>query len=122
MRLLLDTHAFVWWDQGTLPLRVIRRIQEADSVFVSAATAWEIAIKSALGKMVATGSVAEAIADYGFADLPVSVFHAEAVRGLPHHHRDPFDRLLVVQARAEGLTLVSKDEALRPYDVPLLWG
>lgn len=67
------------------------------------------------------GSVADAIADYGFTELPIAVVHAEAVRGLPPHHRDPFDRLLVAQARVEGLTLVSRDPALRPYGVPIEW-
>lgn len=122
MRLLLDTHAFLWWDAGTLARAVCRRIQQADDVFVSAASAWEIAIKSALGKVVVHGSVAEAIADYGFSELPITVEHAEAVRSLPAHHRDPFDRLLVAQAQVEQLALVSRDRALSAYGVPLVWG
>jgi PIN domain nuclease of toxin-antitoxin system len=121
LKLLLDTHALVWWDSAKLPARVVKRIQSADEVYVSAASAWEIAIKSALGKIETNGSVAEAISDYGFAELPVTVSHAEAVRFLPSHHRDPFDRILVAQARIEGLTLVSRDPALRLYDVRVVW-
>lgn len=119
--LLLDTHALVWWDNGELPARVVKRIRGADQVYVSAATAWEIAIKAALGKIAVRGEVSEAIADYGFTELPVQVNHAEAVRQLPPHHRDPFDRLLIAQARVEGLTLVSRDPAFRLYDTPVVW-
>jgi PIN domain nuclease of toxin-antitoxin system len=121
LRLLLDTHAFVWWDDAKLPKAVIRRIQRADDVLVSAVVAWEIAIKSALGKMTARGSVAEAIADYGFTELPIGIAHADAVRRLPEHHRDPFDRMLVAQALVEDLVLVSADAALARYKVPIVW-
>jgi PIN domain nuclease of toxin-antitoxin system len=121
VRLLLDTHAFVWWDDNRLPPRVTSAIKEADEVFVSAVVAWEIAIKSALGKIVVRGSVAEAIDDYGFSALPVTVEHADAVRLLPLHHRDPFDRLLVIQAQIGRLTLVSHDPAFAAYDVAVLW-
>lgn len=121
MKLLLDTHTLICWDNDELPARVVKRIREADEVYVSAATAWEITIKSALGKITAKGSVSEALGDYGFLELPISVEHAEAVRTLPPHHRDPFDRLLVAQARSEALTLVSRDPALRLYDVPVVW-
>lgn len=120
-RLLLDTHAFVWWDQGRLPKTVVKRVQDADEVYVSAASAWEIAIKSALGKMHASATVAVALADYDFRSLPITIEHADALRALPAHHRDPFDRMLVAQARVEGLALVSRDSALRAYDVELVW-
>lgn len=121
MRVLLDTHTFIWWDDDRLPKRVVSAIQAADEVYVSAVTAWEIAIKSALGKIVARGTVADAIADYGFSSLPVTVEHADAVRALPPHHRDPFDRLLVVQAQFERLALVTRDAAFRKYDVDVRW-
>ena len=121
MRLLLDTHTLLWWDEDRLPRRVVDAIQQADEVHVSAVTAWEIAIKSTLGKIVARASVADAITDYGFTALPVTVHHADAVRALPGHHRDPFDRLLVVQAQTEDLTLVSRDRAFDAYDVDVLW-
>jgi PIN domain nuclease of toxin-antitoxin system len=121
LRLLLDTPALVWWDNDKLPARVAKRIRDATEVYVSAVTAWEIAIKSGLGKIDAKCSVAEAIADYGFTELPIIVSHADAVRLLPPHHRDPFDRMLIAQARVESLTLVSRDRALRLYDVPVVW-
>jgi PIN domain nuclease of toxin-antitoxin system len=122
VRLLLDTHALVWWDNDRLPRRVAASIRDADAVYVSAVTAWEIAIKSALGKIVARGTVAEAIADYRFSPLPITVDHADGVRALPLRHRDPFDRLLVVQAQLEQLTLVTRDPVFAAYDVKTLWG
>jgi PIN domain nuclease of toxin-antitoxin system len=122
VRLLLDTHTFLWWDDGSLAKAVCRRIERADDVFVSAATAWEISIKAALGKISARGSVRRAIDDYGFSELVVTMEHAEEVRLLPLHHRDPFDRLIVAQARLEKLTVVSKDPILPAYGVPVLWG
>jgi PIN domain nuclease of toxin-antitoxin system len=121
VKLLLDTHAFVWWDDGKLPSAVSRRIQRAEDVLVSAVTAWEIAIKSALGKMTAKASVAKAMADYGFRELPITVAHADAVRGLPAHHRDPFDRMLVAQAMVDDLVIVSADPLVRRYRVAVVW-
>ncbi len=121
MKLLLDTHTFIWWDNNRLPKAVTRRIQRATEVFVSAVTAWEIAIKSSLGKLAAKGTVAEALPDYGFAPLPILVAHADAVRTLPPLHRDPFDRMLVAQAYVEGLAIVSADETLAQYKVPVVW-
>lgn len=122
MRLLLDTHTFIWWDDDALPKRVTAAIQAADEVYVSAVTAWEIAIKSALGKIAARGTVSDAIADYGFSSLPVTIEHADAIRALPPHHRDPFDRLLVVQAQIEKLAVVTRDPAFRAYEVDTRWG
>ena len=121
MKLLLDTHAVVWWDNDELPKTIVRRIQRAETVFVSAVTAWEIAIKSALGKITARGRVEDVLQDYGFVELPVFVRHADALRSLPSLHRDPFDRLLVAQAIVENLVLVSADPALRQYGVPVVW-
>ena len=99
----------------------MERIQAADDVFVSAVSAWEIAIKAALGKIVAGAALADAIRDYGFLPLAVSVEHGDALRALPPHHRDPFDRMLIAQAGIEGLTIVSRDPAFVPYGIPLLW-
>jgi PIN domain nuclease of toxin-antitoxin system len=121
VRLLLDTHTLIWWDDDRLPRAVVATIQAADVVFVSAATAWEISIKSALGKLVARGTVTEVIEDYGFSALPISVHHADAVRALPSHHRDPFDRLLVVQAQIEHLAIVTRDPVFGLYDVAVRW-
>lgn len=121
MRLLLDTHTLVWWDGDDLPRAVARRIERAESVFVSAVVAWEIAIKSALGKLVAKSPVEELLDDYGFLELPVLIRHADAVKKLPPHHRDPFDRLLVAQAMVEDLVIVSSDQVLKRYGAAVVW-
>lgn len=121
MRLLLDTHVLIWWDEGeSLSKRAADAIRRADQVYVSAVTGWEIAIKASLGRIETTRSVAVATAESGFEELPVRLAHAEALASLPPHHRDPFDRMLVSQALAEGLTLVTRDRALRRYGVKLL--
>lgn len=119
--LLLDTHTFLWWDEGKLPRAVVRRIQVAGEVYVSAASAWEVSIKASLGRIDAREAVSTAIADYGFVPLPISLEHADAVRELPMLHRDPFDRMLVAQAKLEGLTLVTRDDAIRRYGVSTVW-
>ena len=119
--LLLDTHTFLRWDEAKLPRGVVRRIQAAREVYVSAASAWEVAIKATLGKIETRETLSRAIADYGFLPLPVSLEHADAVRMLPLHHRDPFDRMLVAQAKLEGLTLVTRDQGIGCYDVSTAW-
>ena len=121
MKLLLDTHTVIWWDNDELPATVQKRIQRADVVLVSAVTAWEIAIKSALGKMKEHGSVEALLADYGFIELPIQVRHADQVRTLPDYHRDPFDRMLVAQAMVEDLVIVSKDVTLKRYPAAVVW-
>ncbi|MFL5494380.1 MAG: type II toxin-antitoxin system VapC family toxin [Gemmatimonadales bacterium] len=121
MRLLLDTHVLIWWDEGRrLAPEARRAIRDAEEVFVSAATAWEIAIKVALGRLRPSRSVQEAAADSGFMELPVTFRHASRVGTLAPHHRDPFDRLLVAQADVEGLTVVTRDPAFEPYGVEVL--
>jgi PIN domain nuclease of toxin-antitoxin system len=123
MRLLLDTHAFLWWWQGSAKMdaRLKTAIGEADVVLVSAISAWEIAIKSGLGRLRFTGSVADAVEACRFTKLGVDFEHVEALAGLPLHHKDPFDRLLVAQAAVERATLVTHDRVLAPYGVPTLW-
>ncbi len=122
MKLLLDTHVFLWWWQGSRQLRAPARaaLARADVVFVSAVSAWEMAIKSALGRLRFEGTLADATEASGFTPLSLSFAHVEALRGLPAHHTDPFDRMLVAQAASEGLTLVTRDRALDAYDVPKL--
>jgi PIN domain nuclease of toxin-antitoxin system len=118
MRLLLDTHVFLWAVAGSpsLKLPARRLIESAEQVFVSAASIWEIAIKARLGKIAADAAeLAAAIPASGFAELPVSAVHAAAVAQLALHHADPFDRLLVAQALAEPLRLLTADAALVPY-------
>ncbi len=121
MRLLLDTHVLIWWDAGRkLTKDAVAAIQEADEVFVSSAAAWEVAIKSSLGKIASRRSVAIATSESGFLELPVLFTHAERVRELPAHHRDPFDRIMIAQAQVEGLVIVSGDRAFGAYDVPVI--
>ena len=123
MRLLLDTPVLIWWDMGAkLSTKAIQAIRDAEQVYVSAASAWEIAIKASLGRLSTTRSVGEAAAASGFEELPVRVAHAEAVLTLPWHHRDPFDRMLSAQARVEGLTVVTRDPVFRRYGVKTLKG
>ena len=123
-RLLLDTHVWLWWqaDDPRLGPAARRNIHSAAEVRFSAASAWEIAIKSALGKLrLPRGADIDAeLARDGFVPLAVEIAHADGVRALPALHRDPFDRLLVAQALAEGLTLVTADAALARYDVPVV--
>jgi PIN domain nuclease of toxin-antitoxin system len=119
VRLLLDTHVFLWWGEDSRQLRadVRRRIAQADDVFVSAASAWEASIKAGLGRLRLPGPLLEAVVASGFSPLPLDFAHAEAVRALPPLHTDPFDRMLVAQAQVEGLTLVSRDQTLREYGI-----
>jgi len=116
VNLLLDTHVLIWWDEGRRLAPAARRaIGGADAVYVSAASAWEIAIKIALGRLRPTRTVEQAATESGFLELPVTFRHAELVAVLPAHHRDPFDRLLIAQAEAERLTLVTRDPVFRRY-------
>jgi PIN domain nuclease of toxin-antitoxin system len=119
--LLLDTHVLIWWDEGRrLAPEARRAIEEADAVYVSAATAWEIAIKIGLGRLRPTRTVEEATRESGFLELPVTFRHAERVAALPAHHRDPFDRLLVAQAEVEELTVVTRDPVFGRYPVAVI--
>ncbi len=125
MRLLLDTHAFLWVLDAPQRLPTWMRIAIEDGendVFVSAASAWEIAIKQSLGRLpAARADPLEALHRSGMTELPVTVEHARATRKLPLLHRDPFDRMLVAQAQSEGLSLVSRDSAIRQYQVTVVW-
>jgi PIN domain nuclease of toxin-antitoxin system len=122
-RLLLDTHVWLWWqaDDRRLGKGARTAIADAAAVYVSAASAWEMAIKTALGKLTAPEDIADAVDEGGFRELPIAFRHVQALGDLPLHHRDPFDRILVAQARVDGLTLVTADPALPPYGVAHLW-
>ena len=118
MRLLLDTHVFLWAVSGSRQLtpKIRAVIKGADEVFVSAASIWEIAVKVRLGKLEADPvAMVEAIEESGFKELPVRAAHAAHVANLPLHHTDPFDRLLVAQAVTEPLRLLTADGALAIY-------
>jgi PIN domain nuclease of toxin-antitoxin system len=128
VRLLLDTHAFVWWitDDDRLSERAGEVIADgANDVYLSAASAWEIAIKAGLGRIRlpddAWTFTPHQLERNAFQALPVHVAHAVAVITLPDVHRDPFDRMLVAQAMTEGLTIVSADPDLARYPVPVVW-
>jgi PIN domain nuclease of toxin-antitoxin system len=121
VNLLLDTQVLIWWDEGRrLTSEARRAIGEADDVYVSAASAWEIAIKTGLGRLKPSRTVEQAAAESGFLELPVTFRHAARVASLPPHHRDPFDRLLVAQATEEGLTLVSRNPAFGSYGITVV--
>lgn len=118
MRLLLDTHAFLWWcaDDARLPESERQAIRDGrNDVFLSAASVWEMAIKQTLGRLRVPEPASAVVTRLGIASLPVSFEHAEATVVLPPLHRDPFDRLLVAQATIEGLTIVTRDPAIRSY-------
>ncbi len=124
MKLLLDTHAALWWlsDDDRLGAVCAELLGDASSdVLLSAAVVWEVAIKRSLGKLRAPQGFASTLIGAGANALPVAVSHAEAVGLLEWHHRDPFDRMLVAQAEVEQAILISDDHALRPYGVRLLW-
>jgi PIN domain nuclease of toxin-antitoxin system len=128
MRLLLDTHAFLWWvgDSAALSKRARRAIADADNeCLVSAASCWEMAIKVSVGKLELPGTVERFVPHQmmvnGFHELPVDLRHAAGVARLPFHHRDPFDRLLVSQALEEDLRVVSADPTFGKYGVTRIW-
>lgn len=128
MRVLVDTHAFLWWLAGNTRLPDAARdvIGDADNdVLVSAASAWEITIRHRLGRLpgasVVAGDVMAAIEDHGFQPLAITVAHAERAGRLPGSHRDPFDRMLIAQALAQDLPLVSNESLFDRYGVRRIW-
>jgi len=121
--LLLDTHVVLWWrlDSPRLKRPVRRAIATSETVWVSAASGWEVAIKQMLGQLRLADPFESMVAASEFRELPVTLRHAEQLATLAPHHADQFDRMLVAQARVEGATLVTHDRQLQPYDVPIIW-
>lgn len=122
-RLLLDTHALLWWLQGDERLGSMMVDQVSDpknQVFVSAASTWEISIKRGLGKLTAPEDMSSVIEENGFLELPITLFHGDQAGLLPDIHKDPFDRMLIAQAQAEGLVLVTHDSNIKKYGIRTL--
>jgi len=125
VNLLLDTHIVLWWleDHPALSSTVKNRIAHGENlVFLSAAVVWEIRIKEALGKLDIPSDFSIVLDRQPFEKLAIKVEHAHAVKDLPLHHRDPFDRMLIAQAVTEGLTIATHDQVFEKYSVPLLRG
>jgi PIN domain nuclease of toxin-antitoxin system len=127
VRLLLDTHVLLWSAETPEKLSATARRELEDAsntLFFSAASIWEIAIKISVGKLhlsMSPGQLVESLANSDFTELPVASSHAAKVASIPLHHRDPFDRLLIAQAEIEQLSLVSKDTGLDVYGIRRLW-
>ena len=120
MQLLLDTHALIWWlsKDSTLSLAAKGEIANPDNiVFVSAASAWEIAIKKSLGKLQAPDDLSLQVKKNRFTPLAISIEHALNVEKLPLHHQDPFDRILIAQAMYEKLIIMTRDRKFEAYEV-----
>jgi PIN domain nuclease of toxin-antitoxin system len=128
MKLLLDTHTFLWLVEGSPKLSTVARAALADpanALYLSVASVWELAIKIGNKKLALSDPldvfVGKWTVAYQLILLPIDTPHALAVLGLPDHHRDPFDRILIAQGRVEAMTLVSADPKFAPYSVPILW-
>ena len=122
-RLLLDTHVLLWWLADNAELGALARAMIAEprnDVYVSAASTWEISIKRALGKLAAPGNMDSIVEDEGFEKLSISLFHGDQAGSLPEHHKDPFDRMLIAQAQAEGLEIVTSDHKFSRYGTKLI--
>lgn len=128
MRYLLDTHTFLWWNMDDPQLSTIAKEIIADGqneIFLSAATAWEIAIKTARVRLTLpedpTRYVSNRLSLHGFPALPIQIQHAAHVYKLPMHHADPFDRLLIAQSQLESMPLISVDAEICKYEVEISW-
>lgn len=122
-RILIDTHVLLWWLNGDSALGERAKTiiaNEDNDIYVSAATAWEIAIKRKKGLLVVPDDIDAIIVEAGFKALPISIFHGEQAGELPLHHSDPFDRMLIAQAQAEGLQLMTKDSQFPHYGISLI--
>jgi len=123
VRLLLDTHAYIWWqaDDARLGPATRRLITQAERAFISIVSAWKATIKASLDRLTIPEPFETSIDASGFEKLDLTFRHVEELRALPRHHQDPFDRMLICQARVEGLTLVSQDRRFAPYGLSVIW-
>ena len=128
LKLLLDTHTFLWWDASPEKLSQVAHDVLADpknALTLSVVSVWEMQIKSQLGKLTLRTQLDTVVREQrkrnGVTLLPLRLNHIYALKNLPQHHKDPFDRLLIAQAETENMTLVSKDAALRAYGVKTIW-
>jgi len=122
---IIDTHVLLWWlsDDPLLPANFKKIIENTDNIcFISAASIWEISIKSSIGKLEIPGKYLDILREQGFHDLPVYWEHADKAGTLPFHHRDPFDRLIIAQAMIEELTILTTDKRIPLYKVKTLSG
>lgn len=122
---LLDTHVLLWWlaEPERLSAEAMRVIADGDNtLYFSAAGAWEMAIKKTLGRLDYPGNLPEVLAENRIVALPITLAHALAVADLPLHHRDPFDRIQIAQARSDGLTIITRDPEFRAYGLALVPG
>jgi len=124
MKILLDTHILLWWLMNDPSLATGTRLlieNPKNTIFVSAISAWEIAIKRAIGKLQAPDDFDKAIERSHFHSLPITIPHAMGIMFLPPHHHDPFDRMLISQSKIEGCTLLTRDGRIGKYDLPIIW-
>ena len=128
MKVLIDTHTFLWWNTEDPQLSALVKEITADGrndIFLSAASVWEIAIKTAKGRLILPESPAQYVASrmslYRFYALPIQISHAAHTYELPPYHHDPFDRMLIAQSHLESLPLLTKDDNIRRYDVQTIW-
>ncbi len=123
MNLLLDTHVLLWWldDHPSLPEKARHHISDGNNLlFLSAAVIWEIRIKQNLGKLQIPPDFRQVLEQQPFELLAITIEHAHAVGNLPEIHRDPFDRMLIAQAKAEGFTVVTRDSVFKQYQIPII--
>ena len=123
MKLLLDTHTLIWWlaNDSTLSQVAKKAISNPDNlVFISAASAWEMAIKKSLGKLDVPDDLAIQIKNHNFQPLSITINHGLAIEKLPYHHNDPFDRMIIAQAICESMTIITRDKKFSSYKISIL--
>ena len=124
MRLLLDSNAFLWWAQASPTLSAGARnaiIDPANETLISIATPWELVIKTSIGKLVLPDDVETMVTSQGFTVLPITFVHIRRLATLPRHHKDPFDRMIIAQALAEGMPIATADRRYAAYGVQIVW-